>query len=83
MSRKLAFQPLVIQINVQIGQHGPLHSRTRNPVQRLVDMRVGRMRRIAKSVQNPQISPAHRIQSRFVKVRYIAGINQAADPVTD
>lgn len=55
MRWQIAFQPVEIEIGVQIGQDGVLRPEFADPFQRFGQGKMARMRRIAQRIDNPEV----------------------------
>src|SRR5947199_4491134 len=78
--RELAAQGLVVEIGMQIDQHGALRPDALDPRQRILDGEMTRMRRIAQRVENPDFEIS---QYRYAVRRdtvEIARIREIAEP---
>src|SRR5262249_16929649 len=58
MGRELGGQHLVVEIGMEVGEHGAPRLHTLNPVQRVLDGEMAGMRDIAQGVDNPDIEAA-------------------------
>src|SRR4051794_25251905 len=76
-------QHLVIEVGMHVGDHGALRLEALDPGQRIVDAEMAGMRRIAQSVDDPEIEILQRRPALFRNIADIRRIGGVANAVAE
>src|SRR5438128_10821179 len=78
--RKVAPERLVIELHVHVSEDRALRLHTRNPIQRLRKMSMGRMRCPAIAIDDPGPDALERGEGRFVQSNHVGRVREVAKP---
>ena len=83
MRRQACLQGFVIEIGVQIGQHGPFRVDAFDPAQGVVEAEMAGVRPVPQRVHDPDVEVGKRRQARVGQADEIAGIRETVEPESE
>src|SRR5262249_47636059 len=83
MRGQLRLELCIIEIGVHVGEDGALRPDARDPLQRLVDAQMGRVRLVAQRVHDPDIEAGKGGNARRWQVDQVAGVGDRTEAITE